>query len=1081
MLGLTTSRRYRLQKRFMIITGVGVIVMSLCALTMIFLFQTARIESQMRRFSENEMQSLHAFVLNVMAKRREDTANIGIAVFNSWFESRNQEYPGKLWGVWGPATVAYMAKKAPDRAPKLPMDAVDEEALQTGKVVARFVGGTYRYSMPIILGQTRGADTKVCMKCHGDLMDEKVGDVVAIFSSSLSTETEFAVMRGMMGVMILSAILAAVIVMLTIRAILVRIITEPLGEMTGAMTALAAGELGLAVPGLGRPDEIGDMAAAMGVFQRNAVEKGRVEEAHERSRRFLESLTDAMGEGVLAMDTDGHCTFINREGERLVGWRRQEAIGLALHPLIHVHGDDHGIDGDACPIMAANRTGRSYSSDDVWFRHRDGREFPVEVTVVPIIQDHHQVGSVMAFQDISIRKSALVAMEQAKEAAISANRAKSDFVANMSHEIRTPMNAILGLAHLTLKGELAQRPRDYVEKIQQSAQHLLGIINDILDFSKIDAGKLTIESHDFSLDKVLDGVVDLVAGKAAAKGLEFIFDVGKDVPRALVGDALRLSQVLINYTNNAIKFTEHGEIVVEISVAEETEDDALLRCAVRDTGIGLTPEQIGKLFSSFQQADSSTTRKFGGTGLGLAISKKLAGLMGGEAGVVSEIGKGSTFWFTARLRKCKNGAPELTAGDVAGRRVLVVDDNATARMVLSDMLSSIGFLADQVESGAAAIAAIEQAVHTEGARPYDLVFLDWQMPEMDGIQTIQEMRSRLPEAQDRPPVVMVTAFGRDEIFDRAGNEGIQEVLIKPINQSLLFDASIRSLRGGPAPISGRRIVATAATAVDLPRFDGTRVLLAEDNEINQEVAKGILAHAGIEVDVAGTGVEALRMVGDRAYALVLMDMQMPEMDGVEATQAIRAQARFASLPIIAMTANAMSEDRERCFAAGMNDYISKPIDIGKLATVLTRWMPKSDHPVAAVAPVEDAPAPAPPPAPVVENPGQALDVAAGLASTMDSTKAYRRLLSIFSNAYGDKWLEKVHVASPSDLQRLAHTLKGASMAVGAGPLSIYSAKVEDSLRADSAITGIETMTAIMVAELQKVHEAIAAYLSSEGV
>ena len=679
-------------------------------------------------------------------------------------------------------------------------------------------------------------------------------------------------------------------------------------------------------------------------------------------------------------------------------------------------------------------------------RLEDGRRW---VHAEAYSRPHPQGGVLWSgyFQDTTELKEAEYALREAKQLAEDVARMKSDFLANMSHEIRTPMNAIVGMTHLALKTNLTAKQQEYLSKIQQSGQHLISIINDILDFSKVEAGKMEIEHADFQLSKVLDTVATLLGEKAAAKNLELVFDIPADLPDYLVGDPLRLGQILVNFGTNAVKFTEQGEISVVVRKQSETPRDIELRFEVHDTGIGLNEAARSRLFRSFQQADSSSTRKYGGTGLGLAISKSLAELMGGRVGVESEYGKGSTFWFTARLGKSKTITRQLLPKpDLRGMRILVAEDNSHARNVLTEMLDSMSFNVDAVSDGAQAVEAVRQA--GEQGKPYRVLMLDWRMPHMDGRETahhIQALRLAAP-----PKIIIVTAYGREDVSRAAHSAGVDDILVKPINPSMVFDTLMRVMDAEEpflAPLSPDSV------EVDLSCIAGARILLAEDNELNQEVARELLTQHGFLVDIVGNGEAALEQLERQPYDIVLMDMQMPVMDGVTATERIRAQARYANLPIVAMTANAMASDRELCLKAGMNDHIAKPIDPGALGMTLLKWIPPRHKPTPAAI---QAASPADPE--VLPNHIPGLDLGLGLRHVANKRSLYRSLLGKFVT--GQRDVPEHIIAALKDgqsetAQRLAHTLKGTAGTLGAIELQGLAAKLESALREGQpqAVTG----------------------------
>ena len=832
-------------------------------------------------------------------------------------------------------------------------------------------------------------------------------------------------------------------------------------------------------------DELGTLIESMNKMQERVFAARReLEEVNlrleatvaERTRLLSETLD--FNETLLlrsplpmgVYNSSGQCLLANNAIADLVGATREDLLAQNFRNI-----DSWKTSGLLAHCLDAleHRTPRQVEINIVT---SFGRMLWLDCRLLPMFingEDH----LLLQLIDLTERKKIYLALEEqtriAREMAAQAERAnvaKSEFLANMSHEIRTPMNAIIGFTGLSLKTELTDKQREYLEKIASAAGSLLVVVNDILDFSKVEAGKLEMEAVPFRLDEVLDQTAAVISVKAAEKGIEFVCSVEDDVPPVLVGDPLRLGQVLLNLTGNAVKFTEAGRIVVKAVLVDMDSALCRLRFSVEDTGIGIPEEKIEEIFTAFSQADASITRRFGGTGLGLAISRYLVELMGGELSVESIFGRGSTFFFTAvfGVRDGDERMVHPAPSHLTGLKVLVVDENQAAREVLLDQLRSFRFEAFAVTSGAAALGELKSA-----ERPYELAIMEWKMSGMDGIETARRIRE-----DDRwghiPLMVMVTAQDRDEAMRKAQGLDIAAFLEKPVNSSLLLNAVMSGWECG-----GRReskAAALTAAESDIGTWiGGARVLVVEDNVLNRQVAVEILVGAGLVVETAANGREALEALEATAYDAVFMDIQMPVMGGYEATERIRRDDRFAGLPIIAMTAHALKGYREQCLAAGMNDYVSKPIDPGRLFAVLARWIKPRERVFESARAVDadkkqgDADLPA-------VLPG--LDINAGLARINGNRCLYRWLLDDFVREYGSAAEILRGLIDSGDQEaarRLVHTLKGVAGNISAVDVQEAAGALETALGADMG--SYEALLLALEAALRPVREGIGRLVS----
>jgi two-component system, sensor histidine kinase and response regulator len=738
----------------------------------------------------------------------------------------------------------------------------------------------------------------------------------------------------------------------------------------------------------------------------------------------LRAILDNVLDGILTFDELGRIVSINPAIERMFGYQAEELIGQDITTLMP---ENRSLVTAASGAAKAVRVGHEQKGHT-----RAGVTFPIEWTVTEV-SFRGQRMFVGLVRDITERKRAEDVSRQARGIAELANRTKSDFLANMSHEIRTPMNAILGMTYLAMRAAPTLQQRGYLTKIGTAAQSLLSIVNGILDFSKIEAGKLELERISFSLGEVLTNLVDIVGAKAEEKGLALVFSVAEEVPRLLLGDPLRLGQILINLVNNAIKFTDAGEIVIKVQAEEVSRGHARLVLSVSDTGIGMSSQQIANLFQSFNQADTSFTRRYGGTGLGLAISKQLCELMGGGIAVESTIGHGSTFVVTVHLGVASAMAQEQAngTGQERKRSVLVVEDVESERNVLVTMLHAHGLNARGVSSAEEALSGLVHGAQI--GNPFDLVLMDWQLPGIDGIEASRRIKMH-PTLTRIPAILMISAFECAEVMAGLSELSFDGYLVKPIHEAVL-SCAVASLCGETAADLPRE---TQPAENSLPEhLIGRKVLLVEDNEINQDLATELMQDLGVEVAVAANGREGVDRVFAQSFDLVLMDIQMPVMDGLAATRMIRANGRFQSLPIIAMTAHAMRGDRERSLFAGMNDHLTKPINPEQLRRTLARWLPPRAPAPEPAAPRNGLPERLPP-----------FNLQAALARANGKETLLRTMIGRFHTSYaeaGAALRSQIGAKKIEDAHRFAHSLKGVAATLEAGELSAAAAALEQAL------------------------------------
>lgn len=767
-------------------------------------------------------------------------------------------------------------------------------------------------------------------------------------------------------------------------------------------------------------------------------ERKRAEKEITRQKKYFQALIENSPAAVVLLDNDEAILHCNPAFENLYGYNCADIMGADIDDLISPK--DTRDQAELLTQQAMDQRVHAIAKR----KRKDGSLVDVEVFGVPVFVGEERAGALAIYHDIST-------LVQARQAAEEANRAKSEFLANMSHEIRTPMNGVIGMLDIALDTPLSPEQKEYLTIALQSAEALLTLLNDILDYSKIEAKKLELETIEFDLRNTVEGVAYTLASRADEKDLELAALIPPDLPTNLLGDPSRLRQILVNLTGNAIKFTEKGEVVIRTEAVEESDDHVSIRFSVEDTGIGIKQERINAVFERFTQADGSTTRKFGGTGLGLAISQNLVDAMGGEMAVESEYGKGSVFSFQIGFKKQaqKESATEVQVTDLRGLKILIIDDNATNRTILNKMVDGFGAHPYAVSSGQAGLDALAQARAEDDL--FDIVLLDMQMPEMDGEQTARAIFS--DPRKKNLSVVVLTSMGKRGDAKRLEEVGCAGYLLKPIKQRMLFEALLKIMteKKNKTPGTGRLVT---RHLVNEEKRKSQLILLAEDNPVNQKVALALLQKIGHSVEVVNNGQEALDSVREKKYSLILMDVQMPIMDGLEATRQIRIwEDGKTHIPIIAMTAHAMKGDRERCLAAGMDDYVSKPLDKRILFAAIDRWSKEEADEREEVFSfsekliLDDDAAPLPPPlAGFPSNHNVPLDLVTALPRFGNDRAFFDEMSKDFVENLPERIQDLRNALQANDtdvLCRVAHNLKGMAATFSAHKLTELSKAIEE--------------------------------------